>query len=369
MKLLNFYKIYFDFAYFCCVCPFRFVQVKNVRGELGEYRIKTWLPQTFMCMLSHSMAVIWLVGITRQWFPTQTKYPSVYFVFMDYLFIIVNRYLLFRKFYLYQQAFLDIVLFLDSKEFHQGSWLNPAKITTRTSWVQKLVWGKWTPLIVCICHLFNGYGILFQDSQFYASSGALQTASEPIKNLPTFWMDMQNSACFAFFLGNTTSCHSSWKMYAVKILAVPTTFGYLQEYLLESFDDIPPLIAAITLWSAVKSFALNISGRRSLEVIEVIHPTAGKANWAYKRRTLRDVCEQFKMLQKLTAIITRSSGDLITGFVLEYIPYYATNIGQVFIGNWKDPDYVKMIRVFFFFCSGNSFLIFSANVCHQVLKK
>ncbi len=75
--LIDFLKIYFDFAFTLATCPFRLEVLPSL-----EFSLKTFWPQKLCCALKSILSIFWAVGQIRYWAKSKiSKNPTIYFEF------------------------------------------------------------------------------------------------------------------------------------------------------------------------------------------------------------------------------------------------------------------------------------------------
>lgn len=119
------------------------------------------------------------------------------------------------------------------------------------------------------------------------------------------------------------------------------------------------LVAALTLWSCARSFALKLeSASKQLKSYERISDLEFLAQWT-------KIDEHYRALQKLSTLVNNTFGPFFGFFLVVDILYYSTSFNGVFVQRFIG-DWVAAFRVFFFFCNTASSLLISANIVTQV---
>lgn len=82
--LTNFYKVYFDTAYYLCCCPFRITSYINENGSM-QFVIKSWWPHKVICGILMFSSLYWIVREFLDNVPSKdSKDPTSYFEFISW---------------------------------------------------------------------------------------------------------------------------------------------------------------------------------------------------------------------------------------------------------------------------------------------
>lgn len=110
----NFLTVYFNFAFFLCSCPFRFV-----RDEHGWFSVRTLLPQKILCGLLNGLGVMLMLTNLRTLVVTasssKNQNPLEYFSLLSGFFSTSFQVSTIKRFWANQDEYLHIVNFLRSE--------------------------------------------------------------------------------------------------------------------------------------------------------------------------------------------------------------------------------------------------------------
>lgn len=134
-----------------------------------------------------------------------------------------------------------------------------------------------------------------------------------------------------------------------------------------NYCDFLVLMSALTLWTSAYSFSLNLfrfsdSDKLSFDLNkgEKNCQQDGAKEWI-------KIYSEYKALARLAHLMNMAIGSNVTIFLMEAILYYATRLDEVFFKE-TTHDACEVVRFIFFFCNTTAILLFSADVCNQVIK-
>ncbi len=114
LDLTNFIKVYFNFAYFLCCCPFRIIS-----DDSGWFTVRTCTPQKIACAFLNTSALILMLTALRTKInatsSSQHQNPLEYFGLLSSLFGFAFQSLTLKRFWANQDYFVDILNFIRSE--------------------------------------------------------------------------------------------------------------------------------------------------------------------------------------------------------------------------------------------------------------
>lgn len=114
LELTNFLKIYFDFAYCLCLCPFRldnkFSDFSSGYGH--EYIVKSWWPQKLACAVASFLSLLWFIRDLRLSAPKDPKNPSLHFRLLLKVLGFLMKFTTIKRFWMNQEEFRNILNYI-----------------------------------------------------------------------------------------------------------------------------------------------------------------------------------------------------------------------------------------------------------------
>lgn len=216
----NFLKIYIDFAYFLCLCPFRLVAGIDGKNVVTHFTVKSSFLQKFLCALTAFLWLFWQMRMIYDALPRKDAHrASTYFGLILKFISLSMKAITLMKFWRDQPGILNIVNFL-VKERHcdrVGSFSAKNSIFDNAT-ISKI-------FALCVCFLYFAVGI----SNIAAGRGLGSTCSW---NAECWWKSMQNQAYLNFFLElgvsdtNGTTNSFSRSTYLDNIVGVAGVLGF-----------------------------------------------------------------------------------------------------------------------------------------------
>lgn len=379
MDLTNFFKVYFDFAYFTCISPFRLKIKWDEAGSERIIQLGSWWPQRVVCALGSCFSLASLVKLIRIQFPINPNAPAQYFAVMFSLTIAVLFSLIWKKFWLDKELFLRIMKFLDGKDF-KGNFctlpLHPGRKSAMVRFLHRNCWKKWANLIYNTVTFV--LALLFMWTYERNSCHPRKTLTFTLDYLHWYWEGMQDIACEKFFLEVNGTCpEEGWRRTAAQVLAFPAKLGFYHFIMLVSYAYSLLLITSAVLWCSTMSFLsqLSVIGRperannddsdHDLKMLklEPLFPRKGAG---------QGIFERIMYLQKLSILLTKLIGNLVTCHIFLVVVTCAMFFSDFFANKGRsvrsEPDFspAHTTQAICYFAKDLLILMVAAHLCQKM---
>ena len=385
MELSNLYKYYFDFAYYLCLCPFRFISKSGRIPSQSKFTLKSHRFQRALCFLTFLLASWVALLELKEALPTprNRKRPSSYFRFAASFTYFLKQSMIYKSFWTKPDAYLDLINYLSSPSF-KADFSRTNKSATNSSLVVRKIWRKSIVISFCLPYTLASFSRIFDNEL-----GMFPTTSEEWSiHFQQYWGGMAKLACDNLYWSYSTrpsdfSCDSpNWRKNLVTALAVPVTIGIHHRSLNTWIGFLLMLNSSLVLWLAVKAFAQSIvlenSANLDLEEPknEKILPKNKVANvWntpqlgRISRIELKweRIWGQLKSLHMLTNKITEVNGDIVFWTTIMTTIKYSLTLNTVFTDDTS--NWFGMIRYFGKVGSTCAIFLIPADICFKVGRK
>lgn len=345
----NFFKIYFDFAYYLCICPFR-VSTRLTKNGEKTFQLQTWLPQKLFCGLNSFLCLFCMLTEIRQGVPSTPNNPSQYFVFFSQILSGISKSLIMKVFWYECGNIVPEVLekLENFKAFPKyrveassGKLVSTKRSNNHQHPLVNLIWRKWTLRIMCMIAVILA---IFHGMRTFTLNIPLNSEHSVLES---YWNQLEHLSCYNFFLtrqshGNGTC--SDFDNVPKLVIVIPAILGLYQRHMLRTFAPLLLLMCCLTLWLTVK------------ESLKMIQEQVGTPSW----NRIQAVLEYLEMLSKhINTII----GGYVFIMLLEMVVVFSTRMHEAFVG---EGDIIKMIRISIFFFTTNFILMICADISRQM---
>lgn len=235
----NLFLVYFDFAYYLLVSPFRFVK-SNQKNSQSHWKIQSNKIQQVGFIILGVLGIFANIVSFRSVLSKSKineRNPDFYFALLSFSFALFSRIAFYKTLYFDRQKFTDIVNLMTTKS-----------ATFLTSGTQAIWQSKWTWLLI---HTIYMHEVVFKFIHFL---GLLDQDSE------TLGCSLKYRADKTFFYENFTSNSAvECKLFTEDYLLITLyILVWINHYLIEHFLILSLLLASFTLWIASKTFQSNL---------------------------------------------------------------------------------------------------------------
>lgn len=379
LDLTNFYKIYFNFAYFLCLTPHRFTtdpgfgagaKLQKRLGENDNVIIRVnpnktgnspllfslpaaSLPRKLLCGFSTLIAIWCMVADLYYGLPKETnaRSPKTYFSCVAALSVFTLKALTINHFWRNHTNFLEILNFLGRNSRFNSS----RNLCFNQTWIIGLF------PVLCLVVTFSNF-LVMSCSPELGLKGWFQYFA--------WFMDPE-------LAGNALGLLETHFQLAI---CIPVFVGFVHSELLNLFGKLLLLMSILTLWSATKGFSSRFNGKELLHQQQHQCPVGvggvnnGMKIWG-RRQLWREISEHLNFLRDLSFLIRKVSSSTVLAVLLQAIVNFAV-MSEYFTttsSNFKPEemdyegvlvvlaDYV-VVRVTIMF----AILILAADICSQV---
>lgn len=323
----NFYKVFFDVAYYLCFSPFRFESRIDKNGY-KTFSIFTWRPQKRLFLIGTFCSVFYIIMEIRNAIPTNITNAAQYFVCASQIISTISKCLTIKAFWQESGTMLEILNISSEKVSLLNSGKEPGLIL-------KHIWRKWVVLFIAAVFLL--LSLAHWEKPFTRKTSGF--------GLTSYWEHLMELSCATFFIPEDT-CGSLSLFYRVP-LSITTVMGVYHRYLLGAYLEMLLMMSSFTLWTRVKV------AKRKLEV-ELMEKS---------EEHLSRLEEELGSIQQLSNRINKVTGDLLLFFLAESIVVYATRFHEAF-ANGLNP--ILTTRTFIYFVTTVITMLFAADVSQQV---
>lgn len=335
-KLLQIWKIFFDFQYFLLCCPFRIKLLKPRNSKFDNLVVATsWLPQRILCVVSTFLSFFWMIAFLRGKIPTQHNKPSQYLQLAVEINIILQKLALMKIYWLDKSGLLKILNYIIDEDV-------TIPIPRGSRLFNKLLMHFW-----CMIYL-----VLFLVVKVFIT--IIKNENERGTG---FWVKTFNLGRNIFFMTKSGQLSLNQSLSAVEsIIPTVTVASEFTQQMFYSYLTLAAFLPVFTLWTVVKTFvcsviAANLGSEMNVE--------------SYKRLEL--VKKQYEGMKHLTNLINKVYGLSFSSFLLKIIFYYATRFNVLF--NVSLGDSYKVVNLLYLIMNSLSTaatFMLAGDACHQV---
>ncbi|CAL8072516.1 unnamed protein product [Orchesella dallaii] len=346
-ELTNIICIYFDFAYYVALCPF-----KLVKNDKNSYFISVWKPQKVICGIFSLLCVLRMIteirtDTLRQEASTYDLNPVLYFRMILRMFGLVYKFTIMKRFWVDSKEYLDVV-----NHIHRGNWSphHNVKILDEVLIKGVLLYGT----TICLTDLLCGKYFIIHTKDW----------------TPTWWWrELVSMGRYTFFVGSRPEPNKAPLLSEISavdvIYAVFTALGLLGRYINGIFSDLCILSYVVTLWIVANTFAKEIKATECNEVVLIEENEAVLRHYSKSTNILEwpEIYNRYKSIRKLAAMINQAFGSLVTAFMAEAIIFYSISLDATLTTN----DFFKKANMLHFYCTTFGILFISADICNQMV--
>ncbi|CAL8072526.1 unnamed protein product [Orchesella dallaii] len=342
-SLINFIKLYFDYSYFLCLCPFRFVS----DGDRG-FITQTWLPQKVLTGLAHTFSILMLINDLRdKLFQPSKDYnrnPVAYFQILDSLFNLAYKSTLIKRVWWNRQDFLFVFEFI----WNRKSLNNTSNIILK-------------PIVVHTLFIFYS---LLAGASLIAGKGFVSSLYEWT---PSWWFRrIVALGRHAFFIDGPLPSKYAPELSNITtveyILAGLMATGLISRFILGFFIDLCILSMTLTLWSVIHSFSLSIQSDSYHKWMSKNYSTLTLTQNNTKCKSWQSIFYEWDTIRRLSLLINNAMGSLVIWFLLEALMYYSVNMDAFLLAK----DVFKKSYLFAYYFGTLTIFVFSGNICNEL---
>lgn len=361
----NLIELYFNFAYFLCLSPYRVAFASTVdQKSLGKYISKSWWPQKMLCGIFQLLILFWVfeeIRLAPGSYPN-FKNPSVYFDGAAAVIGgLVKVFTVTSFWFHFQQDTIDILNYLLSV---MKTGALPVKSRTVSILRSKtLIRGIClAEFILCLFVASAGKGLIVTEAN------GNQTSDENYFGI--FISRLRKSTRRTFFLAeNSQEDFSSHEVLLVIFGAV----GYLQKWLLNGYDLVLMFLMILILWLHVSDFVAELQESLYSKPSNVMFVTTKKDLNKDGHISWHKFKQHYLSLHQLAAMTNKSIGTRMTVYLMELVVYFSTNIDEIFReaslamhSQQVTWNVLRIGSVTIYFLKACIMLYFSASVSHKM---
>lgn len=365
MEPILFLKVYLDFSYYLCLCPF------HLKFRKGKLYLESWWFQKWYWILFALVGQFWCIREIRDAIPTDMRNPSAYFRLVNSFFNTCGKWVILYSYLTKAEDYLKLLnLFCDLEKKFQKDITNicafPVSLLRRKR--VAYLYNAFN-LTVALLAIVFGLGLDFYNDEDGNLAGENNYWGTWIRKLIS-------TSRHVFFLDDSVSV-VTLNYYDVKLWLLTTAgfFGFLHRRICGVYHDVLVSLIPISLWIPTKAFAelLKYSWRPSSEVNNHIDFNA-VVIW-------RNVQSYYDTLKDLQNILNNIGGHLYTIFLILTVLYYSTGLDSLIIQKATDTHasmvdelstfqhIQRMYFLLYFLCTTCSSLYCAGDICNQVEMK
>lgn len=345
MRIIELFKVPFDFGFYTCIFPFHIVNDKQSK----TFHIKTNTYQKTICGAVTFLSIFWMIRQIRQNVPTNARDPSEHFLCLYCLIFFFQKCYFIKTLWMDQEGILNIYRFL--LEAQNSKKLPHVDISCK--WINAGAIRVAAILNILICLIMVASGV--------ETIPSVKATDSTLNYYQSWRKEMVNVTRFTLFLGTDVDTDVHVDSFLMTIGAI----GYFFRRFLGAYDDFSQTVAIITVWVLVKSFVHNSLRHVSTE------KKGEELTWV-------EIDTQFNGLKELVHIINEKFGVQILCLVTSLCLYFATRLDEILDALTDSStadngfanvfDKVKMICwLTFLFVNCVCILFFSADISYQVI--